>query len=92
MVSVAINGTNGSHSGGYIGNVTSASSDITVPNGTVARIGDPYYCPEHGDQTLSGPGSTIAICNGQPLAINGTAASCGAILYTGFAEILTVAS
>lgn len=92
MVAVAINGTSGSHSGSYVGSITSASSDITVPNGTVARIGDPYYCPEHGNQTLSSLGSTIANCNGQPLAINGTTASCGAILYTGFAEILTVES
>jgi len=92
MVQVAILGTNGSHSGSYVGSVTGATSVITSANGQVAQLGDAYNCPEHGAQTLSSGGSTILSDKGNPIAISGTVVSCGAVLDSGFAEYLSTNS
>lgn len=92
MVAVAMLGTQGSHSGSYVGEVTSASALLFAKNGQVARMGDGYYCPEHGDQTLGSGGSTILTSQGTPVGIDGSVATCGAVLFSNFADTITVAS
>ncbi len=73
-------GDTGSHSGSNIGAITGSAAKTKCEDKLVARVGDAYTCPAHGAQTIVGPGSTTYLVEDHPLARNGDATSCGAVL------------
>lgn len=81
MSGIARLGDNISHGG----NITSASSDITIDGLGAARIGDQINCQIHGPGVITG-GSTDILADGRGLARVGDQCSCGATITGGASD------
>jgi uncharacterized Zn-binding protein involved in type VI secretion len=68
------------------GNITSASSDVTIDGIGVARIGDSATCNIHGNVTITGGSSTVET-DGMGTARIGDQLSCGAIITGGSPDV-----
>ncbi len=71
-------GDTGSH-GGVI---TTGSPDYLAEGAQVARIGDTYACPIHGDNPIV-QGSAMHLANGAGVVRHGDQAACGASMISG---------
>jgi uncharacterized Zn-binding protein involved in type VI secretion len=71
-------GDPGSHGGA----VTTGSPDTFANGLKVARVGDTYSCPIHGDNPITS-GSPDTYANGQRVARVGDSTACGATLTDG---------
>lgn len=68
--------------GSHGGHVATASPDVWADGARVARVGDTYYCPEHGPNPITS-GSPNVTANGQAIARVGDSTACGATLEGG---------
>lgn len=74
-------------SGSHGGTVINGSPDTTVNSIPVARVGDTYACPIHGNNPIT-TGSPDTTANGQPVARVGDATACGATLTSGSPDVM----
>ena len=61
------------------GMILSTPHPLIVDGRSVACVGDPVWCEQHGLQTIV-TGSGVLMIRGQAVAVDGSQCSCGAVV------------